>query len=113
MTMKIIIAINDDVLDEIHVVNLGHPESHDHPTDDDLRRYGFHLPFDGWDPIEVEHRRNDGRFRLAEIVMAAIGECSAGGCLAPQGEEARALTRGQSARSITPTGTDAAKGHYD
>jgi hypothetical protein len=56
------------VIDEIFVINRGHPDDGERPADDDLRRYEWRWDKGGING-EVEHRRSDGALKLAQIVL--------------------------------------------
>lgn len=71
MSLNVTIDVNGNVLHRLRVVNRGHPETGQHPQEDDLRRYEV---ADTKGPVgSVAHRRGDGAVQLASFSMSHAG----------------------------------------
>jgi hypothetical protein len=71
MPLVIHLSVNGRTIDQIAVRNVGHPDTGDHPADDDLRRYRVTDESNGR-VVHVVHRRSAGARALAASAIAEL-----------------------------------------
>lgn len=74
MTLYAALSIGTEPIGTAVISNLGHPDTGHRPTDDDLRRYEYHVTMlgvhiDACPHGEVVHRRADGAWALLHRVL--------------------------------------------